>query len=217
MFEFQVCKSFAYVVMSIFIGLSPKKFLFVMGFFVPCSIIIISYMRIFFVVRASRRNLDGYDKTSPVSSNAETKQDKKNRQSGSHQIDEMALTYTVLVIFCAFILSYLPLMIVNVFDDNEKYPMIHVLASVLAWASAVINPFVYGFMSRRYRDAYANLFKWHCKHGRWAPGSSSSSSRETYSSTRQTESLEASVMYSVNGNHVSPATSTPIKPKNGIN
>jgi len=180
-----------------------------MGFFVPCSIIIVSYMRIFFVVRASRRNLEWYDK-SAVTANPDIKQDKKSRQNGgSHQIDEMALTYTVLVIFCAFILSYLPLMVVNVFDDNEKYPMLHVLASVLAWASAVVNPFVYGFMSRRYREAYANLFKWHCKQGTWAPGGSSSNSRETYSSTRQTESLETSVMYSVNGNP--PVTSTPMK------
>lgn len=35
--------------------------------------------------------------------------------------------------------------------------MIHVLASILAWASAVINPFIYAFSNRQYRSAYRQL------------------------------------------------------------
>lgn len=44
------------------------------------------------------------------------------------------------------------------FCFQVKFPMLHVLASVLAWASAVINPFVYAFTNRQYRTAYKKLF-----------------------------------------------------------
>ena len=33
----------------------------------------------------------------------------------------------------------------------------HVLASILAWASSVINPFIYAFSNRQYRSAYRQL------------------------------------------------------------
>ena len=38
-----------------------------------------------------------------------------------------------------------------------RYPTLHVLASVLAWASSVINPFIYAATNRQYRTAYQQL------------------------------------------------------------
>lgn len=56
-------------------------------------------------------------------------------------------------------MCFLPLMFVNVFDDNtKKYPWLHVVASVSAWSSAVINPIIYAVGSSQYRNAYKNLF-----------------------------------------------------------
>ncbi|KAK8393228.1 hypothetical protein O3P69_013320 [Scylla paramamosain] len=52
-------------------------------------------------------------------------------------------------------------MIVNVADDDVRVPTLHVLASVLAWASAVVNPFVYAVTNRQYRTAYRRLFCGH--------------------------------------------------------
>lgn len=49
-------------------------------------------------------------------------------------------------------------MITNVYDDDTKYPAIHILASILAWSSAVINPIIYAVGSSQYRNAYTNLF-----------------------------------------------------------
>ncbi|KAJ8930869.1 hypothetical protein NQ314_016289 [Rhamnusium bicolor] len=64
-----------------------------------------------------------------------------------------------LIFFC-FLLCFLPLMLVNVFDDNDiKYPVFHVLASILAWASSVINPFIYAASNRQYRSAYSKLLR----------------------------------------------------------
>lgn len=49
-------------------------------------------------------------------------------------------------------------MLVNVFDDDTQFPVLNVLASVLAWASSVINPFIYAASNRQYRAAYTKLF-----------------------------------------------------------
>lgn len=38
-----------------------------------------------------------------------------------------------------------------------SYPWIHVSASILAWASAVINPIIYSVSSKSYRHAYSSL------------------------------------------------------------
>lgn len=36
-------------------------------------------------------------------------------------------------------------------------PVLHILASILAWASSVINPFIYAFSNGQYRSAYRQL------------------------------------------------------------
>lgn len=127
-------------------GHSPKKTFFLIGFFLPCLIIVLCYLRIFMVVQRSRRALATH--RSPGGSG---KEEKKGNES-------MTLTRMVLVIFCAFLLCYLPLMLANVFDERDTYPTLHVLASVLAWSAAVVNPFIYGVMSARYRQAYFSIF-----------------------------------------------------------
>ncbi len=48
-------------------------------------------------------------------------------------------------------------MLVNVADKGVDYPFLHVLASVLAWGSAVINPFIYAFKNRQYQQAFAKV------------------------------------------------------------
>lgn len=49
-------------------------------------------------------------------------------------------------------------MLVNVSDDENRYPWVQILASIMAWASSVINPFVYAASNRTYRIAYYKLF-----------------------------------------------------------
>ena len=56
-----------------------------------------------------------------------------------------------------FKVCFFPLMLVNVADNDIKYPFLHILASVLAWASAVINPFIYAFKNRQYQQAFAKV------------------------------------------------------------
>ena len=58
----------------------------------------------------------------------------------------------MLTIFISFLVCFLPLMLVNVVDDDVAFPAIHIIASVLAWMSATINPFIYAFKNRQYQQ-----------------------------------------------------------------
>ena len=59
--------------------------------------------------------------------------------------------------FLSFLVCFLPLMLVNVADDSVEFPFLHILASVLAWASAVVNPFIYAFKNRQYQQAFIKV------------------------------------------------------------
>lgn len=51
----------------------------------------------------------------------------------------------------------MPLMLMNVVYDETQIPTLHTVASVLAWASAVINPFIYAGTNKLYREAYKQI------------------------------------------------------------
>ncbi|XP_023714838.1 protein trapped in endoderm-1 [Cryptotermes secundus] len=130
-------------------GKSPKKMLFVLGFILPCVVIILSYTCIYWKVRQSQRNLQSHNAVRPKP-NSVGPQFLQRRE-------DIRLTRLMLTIFCCFLLCFLPLMLVNVADDEIHYPTIHVMASVLAWASSVVNPFIYAGSNRQYRAAYHKL------------------------------------------------------------
>ena len=50
-------------------------------------------------------------------------------------------------------------MVVNVADEDVTYPYLHIIASILAWASAIINPFIYAFKNRQYQQAFVKVQK----------------------------------------------------------
>ena len=130
-------------------GKSPKTFIFLVGFILPCFIIVLSYSCIFYTVRKQHSKLSQFD-TSTTST--------KSKLNFFRNKNDLRLTIMMLTIFICFILCFLPLMITNVYDDDTKYPAVHILASILAWSSAVINPIIYAVGSSQYRNAYKNLF-----------------------------------------------------------
>ncbi|KAL3271932.1 hypothetical protein HHI36_022402 [Cryptolaemus montrouzieri] len=129
-------------------GTSPKKLLFLIAFVLPCTVIIISYSCIYCKVRTSRLNIKAHQPTSKI--------DKINRR---REKDDSRLTRLMLTIFICFLCCFLPLMVMNVCYDDVTYPSVHVMASILAWASSVINPFIYAASNRQYRSAYSKLFR----------------------------------------------------------
>jgi len=157
---------------------SPKKFLMIFGFLMPCVVIIACYSAIFLKVRQSRKNVQSHMKnnrttTAPTTSpavNSGNPANKNGEASGKNTIsaalnaaqsaqrrEDIRLTKMMLTIFLCFLVCFLPLMVVNVADDGVQFPFLHILASVLAWASAVVNPFIYAFKNRQYQQAFIKI------------------------------------------------------------
>lgn len=126
-------------------GKSIKKFLFLVGFLLPCIVIIISYSCIYYTVRRQRNRLSKHAPSKPAG------------LPSSREREDNRLTAMMLTIFICFLLCFLPLTIVNLFDDKHNYPSLNIIASILAWASSVINPFIYAASNRTYRVAYFKL------------------------------------------------------------
>lgn len=134
-------------------GRSIKKFLFVVGFLLPCIVIITSYSCIYYTVRRQRQKLNKHICSSTAVTTGSTKQIPAARER-----EDSRLTAMMLTIFICFLLCFLPLTVVNIWDDKHEYPWINTIASVLAWASSVVNPFIYAASNRTYRVAYFKLF-----------------------------------------------------------
>ncbi|XP_058442672.1 protein trapped in endoderm-1 isoform X2 [Malaya genurostris] len=128
---------------------SPKKFIFLFGVLVPCIVISISYSCIFYAVHKQRSKLKAHKASGRIESFFRNKEDCR-------------LTVTLLTIYLCFLICFFPLMIANVIEDDGSHAHLHVFASVLAWMSAVINPFIYAIGSQNYRHAYTKLLSEMC-------------------------------------------------------
>ncbi|CAH0561062.1 unnamed protein product [Brassicogethes aeneus] len=117
-------------------GHSAKTSLFVMGFAIPCTIIVLSYANIFYVVRKSHKRLQAHS------------------TSMRYKRSEMKITKMVSVIFVCFVICYLPLTIVKIFDTEVRHAPLHVVGYLLIYMSSCINPVVYVTMNKQYRQAY---------------------------------------------------------------
>ena len=134
-------------------GKSPKKFLFLVAFLLPTVVIISCYSAIFYKIKTMRRKMESHSFRTPVSASKIRIQN----QHKKHRKEDIKLTKMMLTIFILFLVCFLPLMLVNVVDDDMKMPSIHVVASVLAWMSASINPFVYAIQNQQYQEAFRSL------------------------------------------------------------
>ena len=124
-------------------GKSPKKLLFIVGFILPCVVITVSYLCIYWKIRKSRKNLEAHSGA--------------RKKGGFQRREDSRVTRLMLTIFICFLLCFMPLMLVNVIDDKVKIPILHVVGSILAWASSVINPFIYAGTNKLYRTAYRQI------------------------------------------------------------
>ncbi|KAH9367971.1 hypothetical protein HPB48_017464 [Haemaphysalis longicornis] len=122
-------------------GKSPKAFLFVAAFLVPCLAIVYCYAAIFRHARKARLQVEAHGEAA------------RRRQ------DEWRITRMVLVIFLSFLACYLPITIVKVVDADSRHPAAHLGTQLLLYISSCINPLIYGATNRQYRRAYAHLFR----------------------------------------------------------
>ncbi|XP_065363092.1 protein trapped in endoderm-1 isoform X2 [Calliphora vicina] len=133
-------------------GKSIKKTLFLIGFLLPCLVIIISYTCIYIKVLKQKKRMINH-RQYVVSTKEHIFNTRKSREDNR-------LTLMMVTIFVCFLVCFLPLMLANVVDDerNTSYPWLHIIASIMAWASSVINPIIYAASNRNYRIAYFKVF-----------------------------------------------------------
>lgn len=119
-------------------GRTSKTALFIIGFALPCVIIVVCYAKIYWVVRKSHKRVQKHG------SGVDTKR------------SEMHVTKMVFLIFLCFVVCYLPITVVKIFDPEVKCPVLHVIGYILIYLSSCLNPVIYVTMNKQYRHAYLN-------------------------------------------------------------
>ena len=82
-------------------------------------------------------------------------------------VDEQHITYTLLVVVCGFMVCWTPVVVIDMIDfinaDWKLKRQVYVSYTCFAFASASLNPVIYGIMDRSFRAEYARILaslKW---------------------------------------------------------
>uniref|UniRef100_A0A8C5M847 G-protein coupled receptors family 1 profile domain-containing protein n=1 Tax=Leptobrachium leishanense TaxID=445787 RepID=A0A8C5M847_9ANUR len=79
----------------------------------------------------------------------------KPKDSGS---DFKKVTRMCFVVFIFFVVSYIPFLLLNIFDAKNAAPQVlHMIAANLTWLNSCINPILYAAMNRQFRDSYKRV------------------------------------------------------------
>ncbi|XP_068957237.1 G-protein coupled receptor 84 [Petaurus breviceps papuanus] len=82
----------------------------------------------------------------------------KKAQDGSSEFGKV--TRMCFVVFLFFSLSYIPFLLLNIFDAKVQAPRIlHMFAANLTWLNGCINPVLYAAMNRQFREAYGSILR----------------------------------------------------------
>ena len=74
--------------------------------------------------------------------------------------EDLQLTKTMLTIFIVFLVTFLPAVVSNVLESKLPFPILHLVASILSWTSAVINPLVYSLLHHQYKEVFKEFKTW---------------------------------------------------------
>ncbi|XP_077984817.1 5-hydroxytryptamine receptor 4-like [Glandiceps talaboti] len=132
----------------------------------PCIIMMfIGYFLTFRAIRASRLRVQSTAKTqnqgAQERSNNEavakaTKGNAKNE--GQWSKTEVKVTQQLFLIFSIFCICWLPYCVANLSDRYFIVPReVHQVVASLAWFNSSLNPYLYAWMNRNFRNAYKRL------------------------------------------------------------
>ncbi|CAL8126664.1 unnamed protein product [Orchesella dallaii] len=123
-------------------------FLLTFGFFIPVSIIIISYLGILQVVCKQSSRMNSFSRNGGLRKKSPTRSDLKTAQ-------------VILSIIVCFLVSWTPYAIISMIgqfgDASLLSPLSTALPAVFAKSSVIYNPFVYGLSHPLFRTAFATL------------------------------------------------------------
>lgn len=119
---------------------------------IPLIIIITCYTRVFITVRSHNLNFQ-----SRIRSRSQAKPSIDGRLS----VDEVNITYTLLVVVCGFLACWTPVVVTDMIDfinaDWKLKRQVYVSYTCFAFASASLNPVIYGIMNPSFRAEYARI------------------------------------------------------------
>jgi len=127
------------------------------------------YCRVVNTGRATRRAAGAGDLAGDLSIEAQTR------------ARERSLTITFSLIFLSFVLCFLPYSCLTLLDPlpPSRLGWLHMLATVLTWTSAFLNPVIYCLANKYYLKAFLQLGRRLCGQAGHTPTSHSDSSRQT--------------------------------------
>lgn len=119
---------------------------------IPLIIIITCYTRVFIAVRNHNLNFQ---------SRIRLRSQAKPSIDGRLSVDEVNITYTLLVVVCGFLACWTPVVVIDMIDfinaDWKLKRQVYVSYTCFAFASASLNPVIYGIMNRSFRTEYARI------------------------------------------------------------
>ena len=118
--------------------------------FIPCPVCIWSYYKIYRYVYNMKKNLMKNDAMSR----------KDQNKLVQHQFQQL---FSRLLVFLMFIVMYVPFLVTRVLDSLVYVPDgVHLACAAVIALNSMINPYIYGFMNKTFRDGYKNLLICRC-------------------------------------------------------
>ncbi|XP_071157126.1 melatonin receptor type 1B-A-like [Mytilus edulis] len=123
------------------ISLSYTIFLSVTALYIPLSLILFCYVKIYLYVRQSRRHI-------AMSVKCKTR-NKKGRK------DEVRLARTFFIVFISFLICWTPYDLTLFLDRSDKWPSwLYILFMQVGHFNSSVNSILYGLTNRHFREGY---------------------------------------------------------------
>ena len=123
---------------------------------IPLIIIITCYTRVFIAVRKHNRVTFQQPRVCPL-------REQHTQMSGTLRlsVDEVNITYVLLVVVIGFLTCWTPVMIIDMIDFiNAEWKLkrqVYVSYTCFGFASTSLNPVIYGIMNRSFRAEYLKI------------------------------------------------------------
>ena len=125
---------------------------------IPLIIIITCYTRVFIAVR--KHNLNFRFRIRQRSTN-NTRNNTSLDSSGILSVEEVNVTYILLVVVISFLTCWTPVLIIDMIDfingDWKLKRQVYVSYTCFGFASTALNPIIYGIMNRSIRAEYLRI------------------------------------------------------------
>lgn len=132
-------------------------FLSIAALWLPLSLIMFCYLKIYLYVRNSRRQL-------AKTMNTLTKDKKKQKR----QKEDVHLARTFFIVFLSFLLCWAPYDITLFFDRDDQWPnWLYIVFLQIGHFNSSLNSILYGATNKRFRDGYKEFIIKICNVGRF--------------------------------------------------